>query len=343
MTNTTVLRKFCLVVTLSSGIVFAGEEWTWQYNSYFSSAEKDLAEKKRMIYIEQKDVPDFSQVVISWNAQRPSIGYFSFEVRVRSKKTGQWGEWHHMADWGSIQKSYYDQGDGISQAHHVRLELLKTRYADGFAVKITPRNGASLALIDGCFVSVSNYHFFKHEQSGVYDSHKSIMIKKVPKFSQFLVQHPENSRICSPTSCAMLVNFLHENVVSPDSFSTQVYDEGLETYGSWPFNTAHAYELAGKNYFFYVTRLPSFQKIYDYLQKGIPVVVSVRGSIDGAPQPYPHGHLMVIVGWNKHSQTVVCHDPAAKKEKQVLQRYPIQSFLQAWERSYRLAYIAEKK
>ena len=147
--------------------------------------------------------------------------------------------------------------------------------------------------------------------------------------------------MCSTTSCSMLVSFLMNTMVDPLDFAQHSLDSGLNAYGSWPFNVAHAFELCGGKYFFSVARLPSFRELHHHIYRGIPVVVSVRGYLQGAPKVYSNGHLLLVVGWDAKRKQVICHDPAFKKSRKTLKRYDIASFLSAWERSHRLAYIAE--
>ena len=120
-------------------------------------------------------------------------------------------------------------------------------------------------------------------------------------------------------------------------FAQGVYDDGLKAYGSWPFNVAHAFEYADTHFF--VRRFNSFAELHQQLTFGVPVIVSVRGDLPGALKPFPHGHLMVVVGWDGKTQEVVCHDPARQEDKSVLQKYSIKHFLTAWERSHRLSYV----
>jgi hypothetical protein len=137
----------------------------------------------------------------------------------------------------------------------------------------------------------------------------------------------------------MLVGYLNETQVKPFNFAKNVFDKGLGVYGSWPFNTAHAFELCGGKIRFAVGRLSSFVDLHKHLMNGIPVIISVRGSIDGAPKAYANGHLLVVVGWDAQHKKVICHDPALPTNNATLRRYSIYSFLKAWESSKRLAYL----
>jgi hypothetical protein len=104
---------------------------------------------------------------------------------------------------------------------------------------------------------------------------------------------------------------------------------------------AHAFEEAEGKMLFAVSRFNSFENLYNHLRKGIPVAVSVRGHIHGAPRTYNNGHLLVVVGYDSKTKQVICHDPAVSETKLVKIKYPLKSFLQAWERSHRLAYLAD--
>jgi hypothetical protein len=139
----------------------------------------------------------------------------------------------------------------------------------------------------------------------------------------------------------MLTGFFSKKHVDPLDFGQKAFDSGLDTYGNWPFNVAHCFELCGGGHFFSVARLPSFRHLYKFLRQKKPVAVSVRGKLKGAPKIYDKGHLLLVVGWDAKKRQVICHDPAMQKNKKVVKKYDIESFLSAWERSRRLAYIAE--
>ncbi len=73
----------------------------------------------------------------------------------------------------------------------------------------------------------------------------------------------------------------------------------------------------------------------------MPVVVSVRGYLQGAPQEYKQGHLLLVVGWDQATQSVICHDPAIFGDQVVEYAYDLSDFLRAWELSHRLAYVVD--
>ena len=317
-------------------------QWTWLHKKQFNSTEQELNALKKEIICAKTDLPVFTQLVFSWNALRPPQGYFTFYARVRNSKTKRWSKWHKMMSWGhQIQQSFKSISDSLSSYQHVRLEFATEVKADAFAVKIEPYENANLSLVKSFAISLSNFNDFKNETENIINGLRTVAIKGVPKFSQFELDHPRNDGLCSPTSCAMVMSYLLSEYIDPVQFAEKSHDTGLDKYGSWPFNIAHAFEQSKGKISFVVTRFNSFKNLYDHLCKGIPVVVSVRGNIDGAPKPYLNGHLLVVIGLDCKTKEVICHDPAVPQADQARKRYQLKSFMQAWERSHRLAYVAD--
>ena len=224
----------------------------------------------------------------------------------------------------------------------MRLETERYRLADAFKVKVASSKGAPLDVLKSLAVSVANLHNFKPAQDGKHiDALTSVVLKGVPKISQMALDTPLNNRICSPTSCAMVTGYLDNASYCPIDFANKSYDKGLDAFGSWPFNMAHAFEKSnGKNWFFN-TRLNSFTDVHRQLRRGLPVIVSVRGDLKGAPQSFPNGHLLVVVGWDAKERSVICHDPSSQTHQEVYKKYKYSDFIQAWDRSRRLCYWVE--
>jgi len=317
-------------------------DWTWLHTKKCNEIVRTNNRNKKSLLFSQDNVKPFTQLVFSWNAIRPAGGYFSFYVQVRDAATKKWGIWHHMADWGhDMQQSYLSKSDGFSAHVHVRLEMDAKKFADAFRIKIEP-NKAALSLVHSVSVALSDFTLFKPEQfKDISNSYSSVHITGLPSISQCALEHEDNGKICSPVSCTMLVDFLTGDNTDPLDFAAAGFDRGLGVYGSWPCNMAHAFERASGKFNFFVRRMNGFADIHRQLISGMPVIVSVRGTLPGALKPFPHGHLMVVVGLDKDAGQVLCHDPACESDKDVFKRYPLQDFLRAWETSHRLAYVAE--
>lgn len=334
-----------LLITSNLTLVSNNERqpWTFLFSKTFSHEQSQENNNKKQLGFSKDQVPLFTQLIFSWNALRPAQGHFSFYACVRDHETGKWGEWHRMADWGAaVQRSYLSKEDQYSHYDFVRLELVQSRFADAFRIKITAHDGAHLDAVKSLAVCISNLNEFTAETvEGDCGKLSSVHIKNVPMIAQFALEHPHNDKICSPTSCSMLTGFLLQQTIDPIEFARNAYDQGLQVFGSWPFNMAHAFEVCQGSYRFYTARLDSFARIHARLKRGVPVVVSVRGPLDGAELPYKNGHLLVVVGYDAKRREIIAHDPAFKTDRETEKKYPLKSFLLAWERSRRLAYIAD--
>lgn len=337
--------RLCIMILLYDSVLCkAADPWTWQLKKIFNQAELQNSKHKQSLIFAKYDLPHFSQLIFSWNAYRPRHGYFRFFVQVRDAASKKWHDWHKMIDWGSqIQRSYFKVHEGKTTYHHVRLEMSEQNLADAIRIKIVSQEGADLSSIKALFVCISNLNNFEAESVHSLPLHKlkSIYIPKVPQQSQMVLDHPKKDALCSTTSSTIVASFCAGKKFDPLEFAAMAYDDGLEAYGSWPFNTAHAFELCNGSHLFHVTRLESFVALHKKLQKNIPVVVSVRGPLKGAPSDYAQGHLLVVVGWNHPRKKILCHDPAFESTNKTYVEYDLKSFLEAWERSRRLAYLAE--
>lgn len=291
---------------------------------------------------EEINIKPFNQLIFSWNGLRPK-GHYIFSIRVRNKKTKRWYPWHKAAQWGNgIQKSFSGGSSASTDYNFVRLELPKLMHADGFAISIVGKQ-AAIKNITRVSVNTLDLQAFKHEAPFTIGNLPSILINKVPKISQMCIEHKDNSKLCSPTSITIVASYLTGESIDPKNVAKQVYDTGLEVYGSWPFNTAHGYELTKGKYYFHIERLAHFKQLHDHLKKGIPVIVSVTGNLKGAPMPYKQGHLLVVVGYDAKAKKVWCNDPAFKATDSTLVAYDLADFLKSWENSKRLSYIATRK
>lgn len=320
----------------------SGQDWTWFYKKIFSDNQVARLHSEKERVFSKEDTQPFTQLLFSWNAVRPEDGHFQFLAQVRNAKTKQWGDWHTMAEWGAhVQRSFYNTVPTGSKYCYVRLEVPGSVQADGFRIKVVAKK-TDLSGMRGLFVSIADYNLFKRERidTRITDL-PSVAISGVPLQSQKILDHPKKDSICSPTITSVLVSYLLGHRISPVEFAQKAYDTGLSAYGSWPFNTAHAYEMAQGKALFMVRRMQSFADVHHLLCQGMPVIVSVRGNIEGAAKIYDEGHLLMIVGWHKKTKKVLCRDSAFLSNKQTAVAYDIHSFLPAWEQSRRLAYCAQ--
>jgi len=321
-----------------------GSDWTWTYSMRFDSKMSEQSDNKKEINFSKIEVPEYSQLIFSWNAIRPRKGIFTFWAQFRDSKTKEWQPWYKMMEWGDgFQKSFCSKGPNGSGYYFVRLETGDNFFSDGFRIKVEISGDANLSDLKYCSVCVSNLKKLKfNDENQCYENCESILIRNVPEISQMQQDHPRKTEICSPTSLSMVTNFLSKQNVDTLNFVDNVFDSGFGIYGNWSLNVAHAFEKCGGEFFCKVSRFNSFMELHKYLMQQIPVVVSVRGVLKGAAKEHPGGHLLVVVGWDKRKKQVVCHDPAFENNDQVFHKYEFEDFIKAWNLSRNLVYVFDK-
>lgn len=335
--------SFLISIFLITGYVYADDSpWTKVYKHLPTPAQ---TVHKQELTFEQRTIP-FTQLIFSWNAHRPQEGYYDFFLRVRDHKTKKWQDWHKIVSWGAnIQKSFFSRVNG-SRFDYARFEMDGTHRGDAYQLKVVAYD-ANLADVKALVVTAADFFAFMPElysQRGKTKDGKilsSFMLHGVPKKSQMVVEHPRAHALCSPTSMSMMVESLTQEHTDTLTFANNVYDHGLQVFGNWPFNTAHAFEHCEGKVLFYVARLNSFADLYQLLRNNIPIAVSVRGTLKDGKKPYNNGHLMLVIGWDAENKKVLCYDPAFDDVDQVAVAYDIHDFVRTWECSRRLIYKPE--
>lgn len=280
----------------------------------------------------------FDELILSWNAQRPTDGTFLFYIRI---KANEWSPWLLYATWGSSGQSSFSETlqDGSARLHQDTLEMLNGKKATGFEIKITAEGNAAIDNIYALHVYTNGD---KLQESIPFYKGPAVYID-VPGLSQMTLDHPRYCDLCSPTSTTAVTRFLTENdTIDPVNFAQKVWDSGFDIFGNWVFSVAQAASLLGPEWHCWVERLNCFEGIYSRLQQGKPVIISVRGPLTGSAQPYAQGHLMAVIGFDPLHQQVICMDSAFPTDEETHVRYKLSDFMAAWERRGRVAYIFDK-
>ena len=296
--------------------------------------------------------PSWMNWIVSWNVKRPpfySIPSDFVEIRLEFAKGESsadshwsWGRWTLDPDsplrgsrppveneWGRLSTDTLALKKG---ADRVRIEVI-----------VCGSSPTSLPELKNLTLSWSAFtrerdNNKKSLPKVAADLFPSIQPLDVPPRSQ--LYHAEGSGWCSPTSTAMVLDYWSRERDQPDwLFKTpeaarRVWDPVYKGTGNWPFNTAFAGSLSGMRSF--VGRLPDLDALADWLNKGIPVVVSVDYSIVLENGAAPSGHLMVCVGMDPDG-SVWLNDPGTRYHlRRQVERV---TFLRAWAHSKQAAYF----
>ena len=274
----------------------------------------------------------FNELILSWNGFRPKRGQWSIYV---SLFDSSWSPYVKYAEWGATGQKTFEESAANVRSHQDVVNTMRG-FAKGFRFIV---EGEELHALHSVFVFCRDAANVQSEPTPTL-ALASVRLEGVIPHSQMTLSHPRHRDLCSPTSTTAAINFLlKRRNVDPLQFTSKVHDSGFDIYGNWILNTAAAYEALGGNYQTYVARLPGFSAVHDQLTKGLPVVVSVKGTLPGARIAYPNGHLILITGYSSEKREIHCMDPAFNTDPETLVTYPLEPFLEAWGTRRNLAYI----
>ena len=144
------------------------------------------------------------------------------------------------------------------------------------------------------------------------------------------------ARVCSPTCVTMVLKYwgVEADVAS---VARAIFHPRLDMYGVWPsaIRAAGALGIAG-----YLLRVPDWATAAWCLDRGIPLIVSVRyaaGELTGAAIEKTDGHLLVLTGYDRG--TVSVNDPAAPTRSEVERRYRLDEVRRVWLERTGVAYV----
>jgi len=286
-----------------------------------------------LIWKKQETMP-FSEMIVSWSGQRPQRGLIKISISIRDN--ADWSPWFDYAEWKSLEQHLFN----FQPYKDIDQFLTGGKKATGFRVRVEAQNSASTSLLRALHVSITDPSI--HQISPKIPT-KNSRILDVPPVSQIALDHPDSTRICSPTSTAAAVAFLlNIPQVDPLAFAKKVQEHYSHIYGAWALNTAEASHQLGDSWYCYVMRCSHLDQIIDQLNKGYPVVVSIQGPITGGARPYESGHLIVIRGYDAQQKKLLCMDPGFPDNDATYVSYDVDDFLNAWKRRKGMAYMMTK-
>ena len=158
----------------------------------------------------------------------------------------------------------------------------------------------------------------------------------VPARSQQVEAPDLASRICSPTSVAMVLEAGGVNIPTAE-VAALAYDADHDIYGNWPRAVQAAFQAGVPGT---LVRLSSWRAVQHFLEAGVPLIISVGaepGQLQGAPYESTAGHLLVLRGLTPGGDVLV-NDPAAATPDEVPRTYRREDLELCWMRRGGVAY-----
>jgi Peptidase_C39 like family len=295
-----------------------------------------LEKEKNLFVWEETLLRPFDELIISWNAKRPLQGAYLIQA---SLLITEWSPWMDYAFWGA--HSQYTFKESLAEASlkidQDIIEVLEGKKAHGFKIRIIATENVSLEQFHMLHISATDSAAHEIDLR----TYENVFIDlQVPICSQMSLPDERRFRLCSPTATTAVINFLSNSLdLSPLQFADAVKDVAFDMYGNWILNTAQASCQLEKPWHCFVARLTSFNQIINQLKVGYPVVVSIKGPLNGSALPYESGHLLVVKGYDSKKQRVFCMDPAFPTDELTEVSYDLNDFLIAWGRRMGIAYI----
>ncbi len=306
---------FCMILympTYHVPVRSSSKEWTW----------------------EQESKESFNELILSWNGFRPAVGFWRFSI---SLFQNEWSPWMSYAEWGKNRQKTFQTDTSFAKTYQ-DMAGPKTGHCTAFRIQVYAYEGADLTSLHSITAALSNTSSFAPAPPP--SSLISTRLSWVPRKSQMLLAHPRCKDLCSPTSTSAAIHYLsNQQNIDPILFAEMVRDQQFDIYGNWVLNTAAAYEALQGKHPTHVARLSCFSEAHAQIGKGLPVVLSLKGPLEEAPQPYASGHLILLTGYDSEKQRVLCMDPGFPKHEQTEASYALEPFLEAWGRRRNLAYL----
>jgi len=314
--------------------------------SDFAAWEKDTVEtRSNALMSPELELPvSANEIVVSWNAETPRDS--GLEVEARAIYSGHTTRWYCLGRWsrdaGRFPRESVNgqkDADGDVQTDTLVLERATAR----LQVRVTLRSAENGAAPQLKLVGISASD--THAHAAALEPNRAAWGREVAVPARTQLGWPGGRGWCSPTSTDMALAFWSRKLSRPEldlpvpDAAHAIYDKAYDGTGNWPFNTAFAGSFPGIRA--YVTRFGDIRELEDWVEVGIPPVVSVSYDLlKGRDKDNDPGHLMVCDGFTATGD-IVLNDPAYHPDKGERCRrvFPRANFLKAWARSRNTVYL----
>jgi hypothetical protein len=244
-----------------------------------------------------------TELLPSWNVDVPATTGFSISIQITTD-TLNFSPWLFLGREGEAPEpdpKNLSWNKAVVDVDYIKSPETFTHYRwkiDFFAPDA--KKAPALRLFSVCHGnSEGNEALFKRFAKKVSAPENFVKKLEVPYRSQLAndPEIPEKRRlsICCPVSLSMVLEY-HDISIPVSNLCDLCRDLDTGILGNWPraAQILHRFGLRS-----YVAQIRSFEEIIPYIDRGIPLVGSIRvseGDLPSAPYEHVPGHIVVIVG-----------------------------------------------
>jgi len=318
--------------------------------------ERDFPRRGRWMTAEiEADFP-FTEVLPSWSAETPKDTGITIQLRTRDAESGEWSPWLYMGQWGRTvhwpsRTLWFEGKSGEAGAVNTDYLLLRRpanalqARVDFLSFDIEDKLRPALHRLVLAYAGVVEDEARRTELlAGYHPPSKALSTGEeidlaVPFFGNGMTGPDMKSSTCSPSSTTMAMSWHGVNRPLMENCAA-IFDPEYAIFGSWPRNTARAAELGLDAY---VTRVRSWAQVREELERGNPVIASIRfgeGEFPGNVMKETSGHLILVRGLTAEGDPIV-NDPASlDKGRRII--YKADELASAWFDKGGAAYIIRR-
>ncbi len=279
----------------------------------------------------------FNEILPSWNITVPAECGFRIDLRLSNNGTS-WSPWMYIGSEGEVRESKRDKKRTEYADIEVDIDYLLISSAAQycrFRVMFFSSDGSATPLLHLFSISYTNslenkkiWQRFGDTRDEITTPPRAIDLK-VPFFSQLDAPEKVRGSTCCPTCATMVLHYFGRNIALNDVIAAN-YDTEYKIYGIWPKTAQTLWRYGLRSY---VRRFRSFRQIYEMLEQGVPIIISIQakeGEITSAARyKKTPGHILIIRGMDKKGNILV-NDPYAKNTKEGCRAYTRKEIRNIW-------------
>lgn len=272
-------------------------------------------------------INSFKELVPSWNVLINNDSSITILVSVGNSEG--FSKFYLMSSWMNTYKASFNNQEDDYARVNIDTIVTKLDNIDRFKLKVVFRGKETSETY------LRNISITTKPLNEVFNDDVSFLIEKelsVPPQQQMSIPLI-GSKICSPTSLQMLLNY-NGHYFTPQEVASNVYDKGANIYGNWSFNASFA---GGFNDLYTrVEYVNSLETLSYYIQNDIAVAMSIKtndkNDLVGSLVAYSSGHLIVLIGFKKvgNDWYAIVNDPAEREDSLVRREYLLTELLDAF-------------